>query len=47
MLKNKPRRAQSTAKKRLSIFFDPKTQTFGVLGGLACPERSWFGGGSS
>ena len=31
----------------LSILFHPNTETFGALGGLACPERFWFGGGLS
>jgi hypothetical protein len=34
MLKNKPQRAQRTAKKMLSVLFHPKTQTLGALGGL-------------
>jgi hypothetical protein len=41
MLKNKPQRAQRTAKKMLSILFHPKTQTFGALGGLGGSSYSW------
>ena len=45
--KNEPPSTRRTAENVSRYSRCPKFQTFGALGGLACPERFRFGGGSS